>query len=76
LLRAVRAVLAALDGRIEAEEAADMVVKALDEERFLILTHQEVDTYVKRKASDRDRWLSGMRRLRQRHLEGQPLKMQ
>ena len=68
--------VAALDGRIEAEEAADIVIKALEEERFLILTHQEVDTYVKRKASDRDRWLSGMRRLRKRHLEGQPLKMQ
>jgi NAD(P)-dependent dehydrogenase (short-subunit alcohol dehydrogenase family) len=66
--------VAALDGRIEAEEAADIVVKALEEERFLILTHQEVDTYVQRKASDRDRWLAGMRRLRQRHAQGQPLK--
>ena len=36
------------------------------EERFLILSHPQVDEYMKRKAANRDRWLSGMRRLRDR----------
>jgi hypothetical protein len=35
----------------------------LREERFLILPHPEVLTFFQRKASDYDRWLSGMRRL-------------
>jgi hypothetical protein len=30
----------------------------------LILSHPQVDEYIKRKAANRDRWLSGMRRLR------------
>jgi hypothetical protein len=34
------------------------------EERFLILSHPQVQEYVLRKASNRDRWLAGMRRLR------------
>ncbi|MGH8918305.1 MAG: dehydrogenase, partial [Actinomycetes bacterium] len=56
------AVLAA--GRvIEPEEVADAVVAGLAEERFLILTHPEVATYVRHRADDRERWLAGMRRL-------------
>jgi hypothetical protein len=31
---------------------------------FLILTHPEVLGYFQRKASDYDRWLAGMRRVR------------
>jgi len=38
-------------------------VKALDEERFLVLPHPEVAEYFSRKATDYDRWLRGMRRL-------------
>jgi hypothetical protein len=33
------------------------------DERFLILPHPEVAEYFRRKASDYDRWLRGMRRL-------------
>jgi hypothetical protein len=36
----------------------------MEAERFLILSHPQVHEYVQRKASSRDRWLSGMRRLR------------
>ena len=32
------------------------------EERFLVLPHPEVATYVERKGADRERWLAGMRR--------------
>ena len=37
----------------------------LREERFLILPHPEVAEYFQRKAGDYDRWLAGMRRLRE-----------
>jgi NAD(P)-dependent dehydrogenase (short-subunit alcohol dehydrogenase family) len=45
------------------EEVADIVVEAIDAERFLILPHPEVLTFFQRKAMDYDRWLAGMRRL-------------
>lgn len=48
---------------LEPGQVADIVVEALDEERFLILPHPEVLTYFQRKASDYERWLTGMRRL-------------
>jgi NAD(P)-dependent dehydrogenase (short-subunit alcohol dehydrogenase family) len=51
------------DGFLEAEEVADIVLAALAENRFLILPHPEVATYEQRRAGDRERWLSGMRRV-------------
>jgi NAD(P)-dependent dehydrogenase (short-subunit alcohol dehydrogenase family) len=48
---------------LEPEEVADAVVAGLDAEKFLILPHPEVAEYVRRKASDPDRWLSGLRRM-------------
>jgi NAD(P)-dependent dehydrogenase (short-subunit alcohol dehydrogenase family) len=45
------------------DEVADAVVAGLAAESFLILPHPEVAEYVRRKAADRDRWLSGLRRL-------------
>lgn len=57
--------VAAVDGMIEPEQVADTVVEALREERFLILPHPEVAEYIRRKASDYDRWLHGMRRLQE-----------
>ncbi len=53
-------------GSVSPEDVADAVVKGIDEERFLILPHPEVAEYFRRKADDYDRWLRGMRRLRQR----------
>ena len=41
---------------------ADLVLAALDEERFLILPHPEVLTFYRNKGSDYDRWIGGMRR--------------
>jgi NAD(P)-dependent dehydrogenase (short-subunit alcohol dehydrogenase family) len=55
---------------VEPTEVADAVVAALAEGRFLILPHQEVADYERRRASDRDRWLAGMRRLRARARAG------
>lgn len=56
------------DGIIEAEQLAEIVVHGLREERFYILPHPEVETYVRRKGDNIDRWLQGMRRLRRRSL--------
>jgi NAD(P)-dependent dehydrogenase (short-subunit alcohol dehydrogenase family) len=66
--------VAAVDGLMEPEQVADSVMEGLAEERFLILPHPEVQTYMERKVSDYDRWLNGMRRLQKRFLEGRGLK--
>ena len=50
------------DGVLEAADVAAVCIQAIREERFLVLPHAEVATYVERKATDRDRWLAGMRR--------------
>lgn len=57
------------DGIIEADQLARVVVEALREERFHVLPHPEVETYVRRKGDDIDRWLLGMQRLRRRSIE-------
>jgi NAD(P)-dependent dehydrogenase (short-subunit alcohol dehydrogenase family) len=59
---AARAVQAAA-GLLEPEEVAEAVVEGLAAERFLILPHPEVATYLERKAADSDRWLAGVRRM-------------
>ena len=56
-------------GALEPEQVAQAVVEGIRDERFLILPHPEVGEYFQRKASDYDRWLLGMRRLRGRILE-------
>lgn len=55
---------------IEPEEVAEAVIKGMEEERFLILPHPEVEEYFRRKATDYDRWLRGMRRLNARVHQG------
>jgi NAD(P)-dependent dehydrogenase (short-subunit alcohol dehydrogenase family) len=54
---------AGVDGIATPEAAAECVVRGIDKEAFLILTHPEVADYMTRKAADPDRWLTGMRRL-------------
>jgi NAD(P)-dependent dehydrogenase (short-subunit alcohol dehydrogenase family) len=53
-------------GALEPDQVAEAVVEAMREERFLVLPHPEVAEYFRRKASDYDRWLRGMRRMRDR----------
>lgn len=55
--------VAGVDGMIEPEAVAAAAIEGIRDERFLILPHPEVAKYVERKATDRDRWLRGMRRL-------------
>ena len=50
----------------EPEEVARMVVDAIEEERFLILTDPIAQEWMERKTADPDRWLRGMNRLQQR----------
>jgi NAD(P)-dependent dehydrogenase (short-subunit alcohol dehydrogenase family) len=52
------------DGVLTPAQVADAVVAGIDAEKFLILPHPEVATYIRRKADDHDRWLAGMARLR------------
>lgn len=49
----------------EPEDVADLVVEAIAEERFLILTDPIAQTWMNRKAEDQERWLRGMRRVQQ-----------
>ena len=55
--------VAGVDGMLEPEAVADAVVHGLEREDFLILPHPEVLEYFRRKSSDYDRWIRGMRRL-------------
>jgi NAD(P)-dependent dehydrogenase (short-subunit alcohol dehydrogenase family) len=59
--------VASVDGMLEPEQVADTVIEALDAERFLVLPHPEVAEYMRRKATDYDRWLAGMRRLAEQY---------
>ncbi len=49
-------------GVLEPLEVADIVLDGLDKENFLILPHPEVLEFFRRKGSDYDRWIAGMRR--------------
>lgn len=57
------------DGILSTEYVADCILAAVEQERFLVLPHPQVATYVQRKAEDLDRWIGGMRRFR-RHATG------
>lgn len=50
-------------------EVADVVMDAIDDERFLILPHEDVLGMYRGKGADYDRWLRGMRRIQARLLD-------
>ena len=56
----------AVDGVLSPAAVADAVIAGLEAEQFLILPHPQVATYMRRKVEDYDRWLGGMRKLRDR----------
>jgi len=60
------AVAAGLDGVLTPADVAEVVMAALLDGRFLILTHPEVSQYLQYKTADPNRWQAGMRRLRDR----------
>jgi NAD(P)-dependent dehydrogenase (short-subunit alcohol dehydrogenase family) len=51
-------------GLLEADDVAESVVEGLREERFLILPHEVVASHMALKATQPDRWIGGMRKLR------------
>ena len=55
----------------ELYESTDQLDEGIREQRFLVLPHPEVTTYVQRKAADHDRWVGGMRRFRRRLMGGE-----
>jgi len=58
------------DGALTAEQVAQAVIDGMHDERFLILPHAVVLGFFQRKANDYDRWLRGMRKLRERVMGG------
>ena len=58
--------IASVDGMIEPEALVQCVVETMARGDFLIIPHTQVLDYMRRKTSDYDRWLGGMRRLRQK----------
>ena len=62
--------VASIDGMIEPEVLAECVIEAMEREDFLILPHPRVLEYMRRKTADYDRWIAGMRRLRNRYADG------
>ena len=57
---------AAQDGILAPETVADDCIQAIIAEQFLVLPHKVVAKYFANKANDYERWLSGMRRFRDR----------
>jgi len=55
--------VAAKDGMLEPEEAAEACIRAIEAETFLVLPHPQVLDYMRNKTADYDRWLGGMRKL-------------
>jgi len=62
--------VAAGDGVLTAGHVAAECLAAIREGRFWVRPHPEVAEYARRKASDIDRWLYGMRRFQTRLFEG------
>ena len=61
---------ASLDGVLTPEEVATAASAGIERESFLILPHPEVETYMRRKTENYDRWVAGMAKLLQRTREG------
>lgn len=55
--------VASVDGMLEPEEVAEVVVRSIETEEFLILPHPQVLDYMRKKTADYGRWIGGMRKL-------------
>ena len=59
--------VASVDGMMEPEELAEVVVKSIEAEEFLILPHPQVLDYMRAKTNDYGRWIGGMRKLNRQY---------
>ncbi len=55
--------VASINGMMEPSEVAEACVRTIEAETFLVLPHPEVLKYMRNKANDYDRWISGMQKL-------------
>lgn len=55
---------AAVDGVLTPEQVAETVQQGIEAETFLILPHAQVAQYIQKKATEYDRWIGGMAKLR------------
>jgi NAD(P)-dependent dehydrogenase (short-subunit alcohol dehydrogenase family) len=69
LARLANRAVTAAGNVLEPDEVADIVLAAVDEERFLILPHPAVLEMYRHKGADYDRWLAGMRRYQRSLME-------
>jgi NAD(P)-dependent dehydrogenase (short-subunit alcohol dehydrogenase family) len=58
--------VAAIDGMMEPGPVAEACVQTIRAETFLVLPHKEVQTYMRNKTDNYDRWIGGMRKLNRR----------
>ena len=58
--------VASIDGMMEPEELAEVCVRSIEKEEFLILPHPQVLEYMRNKTADYGRWIGGMRKLNRR----------
>jgi NAD(P)-dependent dehydrogenase (short-subunit alcohol dehydrogenase family) len=72
MLRNVDAGPATFDGVLSPEAVAEAAVRGLEAETFLILPHEEVLGYMRRKTEDYDRWLGGMNKIQRQMREMYP----
>jgi NAD(P)-dependent dehydrogenase (short-subunit alcohol dehydrogenase family) len=75
LIKGIEGGAQGLGGYIEADDVAAALLKAFEDERFLVTTHEKTPEYVALKGADRDRWVGGMRKLRRMLIEklGRPM---
>jgi NAD(P)-dependent dehydrogenase (short-subunit alcohol dehydrogenase family) len=69
LLRALPTGPMSRDAIMSPDAVADAVVKGLEKETFLILSHPQVVGYVKNKTESYDRWIGGMAKLQRQTQE-------
>ncbi len=55
--------VAAMDGMLEPEPVAEACVQTIRDETFLVLPHDSVLGYMRKKTENYDRWIGGMRKL-------------